>query len=280
MKSSNAKGAALERAVHAIEEMVIRENPALAKAPFVLESNALLSVNGVRHEIDLLVRINGGTLYETMHLFECKNRAEPVGKNDVIILAAKVAAVGAAKGTLVARAFTSDAEALARQHPSIALVPFTDEVWGPIGAMNFDVTSHEFTRFQTSVVRPPGAPDSTPPEWRSVMCLFGNRHLSFTALCHQLANEWLERSGAFRQLPRGEHRGSAQHTWTFGQGELIAGNWAIEHLRLDFDYLVKIRPTRLVSTFSVEKHGRFARYECEMDGPGGPELAVEVLGHP
>jgi hypothetical protein len=280
MEQSNAKGAALERAVHAIEEMVIKENPALARAPFVLEPNAIISVNGVRHEIDLLVRINGGTFYETMHLFECKNRAEPAGKNDVIILAAKVAALGAAKGTLVARAFTSDGEAQARQHPSIVLVPFTDEVWGPIGSMSFDVTSHEFTRFQTSVVRPNGAPESPPPDWQTVMCLFGNRHLSFTELCHQLANEWLKRSGVMRRLPRGEHRGSAQPAWKLGPGELIAGNWSIEHLRLDFDYLVKIRPTRLVSTFSVEKHGRFARYECEKDELGGPELAVEVLGHP
>lgn len=49
MESSNVKGAALERAVHAIEEMVIWETPSLAKAPFVLEPNAILSVSGVRH---------------------------------------------------------------------------------------------------------------------------------------------------------------------------------------------------------------------------------------
>lgn len=91
----DAKGAALERAVHAIEEMVIRENPALAEAPFLLELNAVLSVNGVRHEIDLLVRINSGIFYEAMHLFECKNRADPACKSDVMLLAAKVATVGA-----------------------------------------------------------------------------------------------------------------------------------------------------------------------------------------
>jgi hypothetical protein len=280
MADSNAKGAALERAVHAIEEMIIRSSPSLAKAPFKLEPNAIVNVAGVRHEIDLLVRVNGGTPYESLHIFECKNRQDAVNKNDVIILAAKVSAMGAARGALVAREFTQDASAQAKQFPSIALVPFTDEVWGPIGSLVMEVTSHEFTRFHVTVMRRSGTQERPAPEWEKSTCMFEGKVYLFPDLAHELANRWLVQSDALTRIPPGERHGTARPAWEFDPGELKIGDWEVANLVFDFDYRVVIRPARLVSTFSVEQRGRFARFECDRDATDGTEIAVEVLGRP
>lgn len=78
----------------------------------------------------------------------------------------------------------------------------------------------------------------------------------------------------------GVHKGSGQPAREMDPGALVAGAWDVVLVHLDFDYVVKIRPERLVSTFSIDKRGRFARFECDTDDEDKDDIAVEVLGKP
>jgi hypothetical protein len=103
--------------------------------------------------------------------------------------------------------------------------------------------------------------------------------LPFVHLAQELANQWLQESGAF-QKGVGSHTGSGNPAWAFAPGELIVGAWEVDTVTLDFDYSISIRPARLVSTFSIERRGRFARFECDPDPMDGTLFGVEVLGKP
>src|SRR5258708_1558325 len=90
MNKRERKGTALERAVALIQRSMLAAEPALTGADFTVEANKIVTVNGVRHEVDVLVTIRRGSTYETTHLFECKDWNKPVGKNEVIVLGEKV----------------------------------------------------------------------------------------------------------------------------------------------------------------------------------------------
>ncbi len=179
MNEANEKGAALERATKAIEEMVIRSHPGLAQAPLSIRPNAIIVRNGVRHEIDPLVRINEGSPYETLQIFECKNWQEPVDKNAVTIFADKVEALNAARGTLIGRSFTRDAKAQAQSKSKLELVTFDEDIWLPLSTMHLQGTGYHLTRFKAHVGRPVGTPDIPEPEWTSAACRYAGREPTF-----------------------------------------------------------------------------------------------------
>jgi hypothetical protein len=273
----NAKGTALERATRAIEEMVIRSDPKLAQASFSIETRARIPVGELSYEFDVLVRMNEGTNYSSIHVFECKNWSKPVDRPAVTIFADKMRRIGAARGTIVARSFTRDATLQAKETPHLELVPFDDDIWIPLGAIQASGISHHFTRLLLTAIRFPDAPDSPEPNWLTAIASFNGEIASVTSLAQDLARRYLAESGAFRR-PEGDHNGTANPTFEFGPGELTVGGWPIKYFSLDFDYSVSLRPARLVSTFSIEKRGRFARFECEKDSFDGTEIAIEVVG--
>src|SRR5258708_36340170 len=110
---NKAKGTALEKAVRLIQETILKSDPKFAGTQFTIEHNKIERIAGVRHEIDVLVKTLPGSQYESKWIFECKNWDKPIGAKEVVSLAEKVKATGAARGFLVAREFTADAEAQA-----------------------------------------------------------------------------------------------------------------------------------------------------------------------
>jgi hypothetical protein len=110
-KGAREKGDELEDAVHAIEDTILKTAPGFAEGTFRIESKRIVSLDGVRHEIDLFVTAALPSGYDAVFVFECKNWEEKVGKNEIIIFSEKVRAANAQKGFFVARAFTKDAKA-------------------------------------------------------------------------------------------------------------------------------------------------------------------------
>jgi hypothetical protein len=126
MSEASDKGNALERAVKAIEELILGTSPTLRGNSFTIDSKKILNVGGVHHEIDILVKVDGGHGYESVFIFECKNWKTAVGKNEVIVFGEKIDASAATRGFLVAKSFTADAEAQARKDSRIALLIATE----------------------------------------------------------------------------------------------------------------------------------------------------------
>ena len=122
MSTPQQKGNALEAAVFAIEEMILRTSPNVKERTYLIESKKLINVGGVHHEIDLFVTFELGPGYNPVYIFECKNWKDAVPKDEIIVFAEKIAAAGAQRGFFVAKSFTTGAVAQANKEPRMELV--------------------------------------------------------------------------------------------------------------------------------------------------------------
>jgi hypothetical protein len=94
--------------------------------PFQIERRKIITVGDVHHEIDVCVAVGAAKGYESVFLFECKNWADPVGKNEIIVFAEKIDAAVAQRGYFVAKQFTKDAVAQAARDARISLLYATE----------------------------------------------------------------------------------------------------------------------------------------------------------
>lgn len=117
-----ATGNALETAVEMIETAILKTDRAFSLKELQIEPKRIITVDGVRHEIDLWVRIIDPNDYDSLFLFECKNWKDKVGKNEVIILEEKVKVANAQRGFIVAHHFTEDARRQATKSGRIKLL--------------------------------------------------------------------------------------------------------------------------------------------------------------
>ncbi len=124
--SSQTKGNALEDAVHAIETLILRSNPATKDATITIEPKKTVIVDGVKHEIDIYITIDLGHGYKSVYIFECKNWQETVGKNEIIVFSEKINAVQAQKGYFIAKKFGRYAQAQAKKDKRIELLTASD----------------------------------------------------------------------------------------------------------------------------------------------------------
>lgn len=122
------KGDALEKAVQLLETVILGSNPATKEANVTIEPKKIVDINGVKHEIDIYITIDYGKGYQAIFIFECKNWAKKVGKDEIIVFSKKVELVHAQTGYFVAKSFTRDAEAQAGQDGRLKLLIATEEL--------------------------------------------------------------------------------------------------------------------------------------------------------
>jgi hypothetical protein len=140
------KGRALERAVHAIEAVILESSPSLREKPFRIEMRKTLSVGGVHHEIDVFVTVEIAKGYDATFIFESKNWATPVGKNEIIVFAEKIDAAVAQTGYFIAKAFTKDAEAQAAKDPRIKLLISTEHDPAHLSDCGIEKNDHDLSQ--------------------------------------------------------------------------------------------------------------------------------------
>jgi hypothetical protein len=75
--------------VRLIQQTLLASDPKLKDSKFSIEANKIAVVGGTRHEIDLFVKTLPDSAYESTCIFECKDWKDPVGKNEVMVLAGK-----------------------------------------------------------------------------------------------------------------------------------------------------------------------------------------------
>jgi hypothetical protein len=71
--------------VAAFETTILKSSPSLREGSYSIESKQIRIVEGVRHEFDIVVTVDGGAGYMSTFLSECKNWQEAVGKNVIIL---------------------------------------------------------------------------------------------------------------------------------------------------------------------------------------------------
>jgi hypothetical protein len=126
-KTPRQKGDALESAVKAIEQSILRMAPNAASRNFTIECKKLIKVGNVPHEIDVYVTVHFAPKYDSVFIFECKNWAKPVDKNEIIIFSEKITVSKATHGYVVAKSFTTAAKAQAEKDKRITLLTVEEQ---------------------------------------------------------------------------------------------------------------------------------------------------------
>lgn len=156
------KGNVLEAAVRSIESAIIHSMPGYSDGIFKIEGKKIITVAGVRHEIDVYVTVTHGNGYDSLFIFECKNWTAKVGKNEIIVFIEKIHDSNAHRGFFVARAFTKDAIAQAKRDSRVELLIAKDldpaiiaAPWGPT------LLSTENSKANVTLIGTEGALDGT-----------------------------------------------------------------------------------------------------------------------
>lgn len=262
MTTSSERGEILEAAVRAIETVILKESPALREDTFVIESRKIVSVAGVRHELDLFVTVDHGHDYKAVFIFECKNwSSSPVGKNEIIVFSEKIRAVQAQRGFFVAKSYTGDAEAQAKMDPRISLLTVTehDPVSTPV-PLHFHLVGPISADAHVEFLRPGSSGrELVPVDSASAQLNVMGEEVDFnlyvrdwiSQLCNESANGFPS-----AVLPEGEYDRPVSASRKFSRGGFILNGHEIESAELRV--MVKLRVIRppVVSHFEVATRGR------------------------
>ncbi len=267
MKLSNEKGRALERAVHAIEAVILESSPDLRENSFRIETRKQIVVGGVHHEIDIFVTVDSAPGYASTFIFECKNWAKPVNKNEIMLFGRKISLAVAQHGYFVAKSFTKDAVAEAEQDPRITLLPATEhdpaltsaaEIFQrtePAGCNKILWAFRKRDTAGTNVV----AIDVKGKTAR----IDGNEVVLEDYLDARINLLYARCLLTFQtaSLPEGIHPMPASDERVFGAGECIIDGQEMEYVRVDAEFAVKIASLTVISDFEVSTRGRVIRFD-------------------
>ena len=129
----------------------------------------------VPDEVDLYVKVDNGPGYSAVFLVECRDRKESADKNDVYVLLAKMARIGAQGAFFVARTFTKHARTFAEDHPSLRLCTVSDfDPTGIIGPWSFTKMTATVLEFAMKPMPVSPAVGVTKPDLEETVLLEGH----------------------------------------------------------------------------------------------------------
>jgi hypothetical protein len=272
------KGDALEHAVRRIEEVMLNTDPGLRGANAAVERNVRIVKDGISHEIDILVRVNVGTPYETVHFLECKNWAKPVGTDEIFKLQGKRDLLGAASAAVIARQFTKDAKALAEQK-RVKLHLFTDDFWSPLDSILGIATTHAIERARISVTYRGQADGATPDLKLESVCQSRGTSNLLDDYVQPLIDAYV--SQLQKNDPRtrleGHHSCRKLFGYDYSKGELLIDGREVSELFIDLEYTLLVYKSRIVAKFHVDGRGGFAELEFPEGACDVKKLTLELV---
>ena len=264
--SPDEKGRELERAVQAIEAIILASSPGLSKQPFKIESRKRVKVAGVHHEIDILVSVEAAKGYTSTFIFECKNWEEAVGKNDIIVFSEKIKAICAQGGFFVAKSFTKDAAAQAASDPRLILLDATEH--DPASTVTpecFHITTPATANPSTTFrVAGTSGKNVKPIDAKGKNFRLRGQEMPLIKYLDGWMHElYQEKLLYFRtaHLSEGVHPMVASAERSFNGGEFVLDGQQIEHVRMDVEFGVQIIRPAVISNYEVATRGRAIRLE-------------------
>jgi hypothetical protein len=276
------KGKALERAVKFIQQTILNSNPSIRGVRFSIESNQIIVVGGVRHEIDVLVKTLPGSAYEAIWIFECKNWQKKAGKNEVALLADKIAALKAVKGFLVAKQFTRDAENRAKQDDRIRLIPCSENISGPLADLNIFHVCHNVSNVEVFMKDRNKAAVANPPllDWKIVNFTLNGVSIDFAGFVGARVDEVVlndRKNNAAKHRLEGVHHETVLVEQFFGPGEFRAGAMDVEKILMKVHFTVSVIRKNVTSTFELKNQGRVISIEAIEDSKSGSKFEIDLV---
>jgi hypothetical protein len=281
MTTPQEKGDALETAVAAIEELILRTSPAMVAKP-IIQKKKIIQVGGVRHEIDVHVTINSASGYESIYIFECKNWQEAVGKNEIIVFSEKIDASKATRGYFVAKAFTSDAEAQARKDLRLILLKATEhDPATPVPVALFARFPQLVNVNVTLSVRGTKGLNVKTVKFEEAHARYQGNDINLLqqvdAWCKDACDENVAKFNS-EIVPAGIYEKVMDYEQRFSSGQLVVNEQDIEKITLHIEYRITVEQSRMISHFEVESRGRFFQFAPLTTGGGTIEGHIIFSG--
>ncbi len=263
MSSTNfqEKGDALEKAVHAIETLILRTNPATKDTPITIEPKKIVVVDGVKHEIDIYITIDLGKGYESVFIFECKNWQEAVGKNEIIVFSEKIDAVQAQKGYFIAKKFGEYAQAQAKKDKRLELLIASDAlaslppfIYDFHFVHNTVVRSHIDFRLASDPQR-----RGMPPVTNESFVRYNNEGLLVGKFNERMQNTVIDEIMNHQptaSFGEGVYQYKRSKTFMFKPNELFVEGNACIAVDAHMEWDIRIIRPKIISTFDVKTRGR------------------------
>jgi hypothetical protein len=270
MDTPQDKGDALENAVAAIEEVILQSSAALSRKPTV-EKKKIVTVSGVRHEIDVYVTVDLAPGYKSTFIFECKNWKEAVGKNEIIIFSEKIDAARATSGCFVAKSYTLDAVNQAKQDPRITLLLAAEyDPENESEVFQFFTRTPEMTKRDVTMFKRGSAgldPKPIPLETAELEYLGqsvnppAQLYIWSTKVCNDDLMAFFE-----QPVPAGIYHRAVDGNLYFSPGQLFLNHEELEKLAFHVEYKVTVTVVPAVSHFEIKSRGRCITFAPQLIG--------------
>ena len=243
----------------AIERLVLATAPGLRERTFVIESKKVIADHSeTRHEIDIFVTIDSAPGYKSVFIFECKNWADAVGKNEIIVLESRRcgATCTPKHGYFVAKSFTKDATAQALQDSRTTLLLLLNTTLLRLRSILTVDSVNPYDESKSIRTRNGGTTELPVDLTTAAISLNGSG-----TLLHPYVMDWAEQAfkksvNEFRseRVPDGIYDQTSADVRQFAPGELILDGRDVESAVLSIGYKVRVVHPAVISHLKL-RHG-------------------------
>lgn len=257
--------------------------PDTKEATITIDTKKRVTVLGVRSEIDVYVSVKLGNGLELIYIFECKNREEPVDKNDITVFDDKIQEVGAQKGYFVAKKYGIDAINKAKRYQRIELLKATDEFETLPFVADYHQINHMPPHVDLSFVIKTDNPQKVgipiPFTAESKIRLLHEELLAskYGELIQQsVINEVMshEPTGSFSA---GAYSYDRTVKFTFRPKEVFIDGHECLALTARVSWEICLIRPRIISKFDIKTRGRVIKFEST-EFPSGGNIQVSFIG--
>lgn len=266
--NSKKKGDKLEDAVEQIESAILRVNPALKASKFIIERNKIFIKNGVKHEIDLYIKVDPGNDYDSLFIFECKNwDSKSVGKNEIIAFEEKIKVTNATKGFFISKNLGKYAVAQAKLNEKIVLLNADDtfvdiNIFPKFAPAIFN--DNKKRKANILVTQREVEDKKISREIKLESIILKGKKISQKDFLNKFLKIIEDEKISFeseRLKVEGIYNFNHQKTFIFSPDELKINDFDISEIVVSLDFELEIIKPKVVSSFDVEDRGRFLSYE-------------------
>ena len=257
-----------------IEQYLLKITPELRDQDFKFETKKQVTVDGGQREIDIYVTRKAAHGYDSIFIYECRNRKKPANWADIAAFSRKIEATSATWGCLVAKKFAKTARTEAKKDPRVRLL-VAEEIVEPT-----DLFVHfpQLRKLNVTLRRLLGGDPVDYTNMPEPQTYYRGWAVPLKQMLIGVAQEvCMEDIHNFLATAPNEgiHEFEKHVTLPLGRLELIVNNSEIAAITFEINYHVRVVRTAVVSQFHVEGRGRYIQAQNVKCGEF--DMPVEIV---
>jgi hypothetical protein len=260
--------------VNNIEQYLLKITPELREQDFTFETKKRVTVDGGQREIDIYVTHKAAHGYDSIFIYECRNREKAANWADIAAFSRKIEATSATWGCFVAKKFAKTARTEAKNDPRVRLL-VAKEILEPV-----DLFVHfpQLTKLNVTLRRLFGGEPIDYSNMPEPQTYYRGWAVPLKQMLIGVAQEvCMEDIHKFLATTPNEgiHEFERYVTLPSGRLELLVNNNEIAATTFEINYHVRVIRTAVVSQFHVEGRGRYIQAQNVKCGEF--EMPVEIV---